>query len=426
MTINKARWFKVLMCAGLAVMFVGLGNTALAKSESRYPHATRHEPKNDMRSRSEQKKLQDGINAINAGDDAKAQSLLQEILDNSKSKYAQGVALEGLANLKFNQQDYKGAIDFYEKLLKLNSVPNDAYYDSMYNLANAYVGNQQYDKALDELKTWREQGKNETAASYALEGNIYYRLQKYDQAIAAIKKAQSMTDKPKESWNSILMASYAASGKGSEAASVIDAELTKNPKDKKLAHNALVVYLQSNQTDKAVALLEREQKDGMITDENDYLSSARFYASLGQNAGKPEIAAKGGDLLQQGFAKGVVKPSEENYKLMGDAYLIGTKEDKALAAYAKASPLAKNGDIDYRRAEVLGAQQKWKESKSVLEKAISRGLSHEGKAYLLLGKLNLAMHNKSAARAAFKKAEQDAETKSDAAEQLEKLHHKKH
>ncbi len=422
MKMNKASLLKVLMCAGLALMFAGIGSTALAKkSESRYPNATRTEPKNDLRSRSDQKKLQEGIDALNSGDDAKAQQALQEVLDKSGSKYAQGVALEGLANLKFNKQDYKGAIDEYQKLIKLNSVPNDAYFDSMYNMANAYVGAQEYQKALDVLKTWREQGKLDTAASYALEGNIYYRQQKYDQAVAAIKKAQSMTDKPKDSWNSILMASLAASGKGSEAASVVEQQLAKEPRNKKLAHNALVVYMQANQTDKALALLDREQKDGMITDENDYVSTARFYASLGQDAAKPEIAVNGADLLQQGLDKGIVKPTEANYKLMGDAYLIGTKEDKALGAYAKASPLAKNGDIDYRRAEVLGAQQKWKESKAVLEKAIGRGLTHKGKAYVLLGKLNIALHNKKAARAAFQKAEQDPETRSDAAEQLKKL-----
>lgn len=426
MTINKAKLLKVLMCAGLAVMFAGIGNAALAKkSDSRYPNATRSEPKNDMHSRSEQKKLQEGIDAINAGDNAKAQKTLQDVLDSSKSKYAQGVALEGLANLKFNEQDYKGAIEDYQKLLQLNSVPNDAYFDSMYNMANAYVGAQEYDKAMQTLKTWREQGKRDTPDSYALEGNIYYRQQKYDEAVAAIKKAQSMTDKPKDSWNSILMASLAASGKGGEAAGVIDKQLAKDPKNKQLAHNALVVYLQSKQTDKALALLDREQKDGMITDENDYVSAARFYASLGQDAAKPEIAAKGGALLQQGFDKGAVKPSVDNYKLMGDAYLIGNQEDKALAAYAKASPLASNGDIDYRRAEVMGAQQNWKEAKGVLEKGISRGVTHKGKAYLLLGKLDLALHNKAAARSAFEKAKQDSETSSDADVQLQKMRHKK-
>ena len=76
---------------------------------------------------------------------------------------------------------------------------------------------EKYQEALDEIKQWREQGKRETADSYALEGNVYYRLQKYPEAIAAIKKAQSMTNEPKDSWNSILMASLSESGQGGQA-----------------------------------------------------------------------------------------------------------------------------------------------------------------------------------------------------------------
>lgn len=426
MTSNKSGLLQSLLCICVVLMLVATAPGAIAKKhDSRYPNATRSEPKNDLRSRSDQHKLQEGLDALNAGEDAKAQELLQKVLDSSKSKYAQGIALQGLANVKFNDQDYKGAIAYYQQLLKLNSVPNDAYFDSMYNMANGYLADGNYQAALDQLKTWREQGKTETADSYALEGNIYYRMDKYAQAIAAIKKAQSMTDKPKEGWQSILMASYAATGQSSEAAEVVTEQLAKDPTNKKLAHNAMVVYMQSDQTDKALALLDREQKTGMITDEDDYVSAAKFYASFSQNNAKPELAVTGAQLLQQGFDKKVVKPSAENYKLLGDSYMIGEKEDLALAAYAKASPLASNGDIDYRRAEVLGSQQKWPESKSVLQKAISRGVTHPGKANLLLGKLNIALHDKTAARAAFHKAEKDADTRSEAAAQLRKLGNKK-
>ncbi|MEO8803498.1 MAG: tetratricopeptide repeat protein [Rudaea sp.] len=426
MKTNQSRLLQTLLCICAALMLAATASSAFAKKhDSRYPNATRTEPKNDMRSSSDQHKLQEGLDALTAGDDAKAQELLQKVLDSSTSKYAQGVALQGLANIRFNQQDYKGAIAEYQKLLTLNSLPNDAYFDSMYNVANGYLADGNYQAALDQLKTWREQGKTETADSYALEGNIYYRMDKYPEAIAAIKKAQSMTDKPKEGWQSILMASYAASGQSSEAADVVTQQLAKDPTNKKLAHNAMVVYMQSNQTDKALALLDKEQKTGMITDEADYVSAAKFYASFSQTSGKPELALKGAQLLQEGLNKTIVKASLESYKLLGDSYMIGEKEDLALTAYAKASPLASNGDIDYRRAEVLGSQQKWPESKSVLEKAIARGVTHTGKANLLLGKLNIALHDKTAARAAFLKAEKDADTRSEAATQLQKLGTKK-
>lgn len=423
---------KQFIRAALSILLafaVGAASVAAAakdnKDETHYPNATRHSPKSDLSSQSDQKALQSAIDAVNAGDEAKAQAEAQKVIDSSRSKYAKGVALQVLANLKFNSQDYKGAIAAYKQLLDLDSVPNDTYFDSMYNMIQAYLVDGQYQAALDELKTWREQGKRDTADAYALEGNAYYRLQKYPEAIAAMKKAIAMTDKPKDSWNSILMASYAESGQSGQASGFLDDQLAKDPNNKSLIHNALVIYTQANQPDKAVALLDREQKQGLITTEEDYVSAARFYASIAQNNAKPEIAMQGAQLLQQGFDKGAVKASAENYKLLGDSYMVAQKEDQALAAYGKASPLAANGDLDYMRAEILGSQTEWAQARDVLQKGIARGVTHPGKAYLLLGKLNLGNKDKAAAKAAFTKAAQEAETRDEAKAQLAKLGGKK-
>ncbi len=422
--MKKGSLIQSLLCAGMALLIATNVVAAASKQDdkSHYPNATRAEPKTDLKP-ADQKPLQDGLNALNAGDDAKAQQLLQNVLDTSKSKYAQGIALEGLANLKFNAADYKGSIESYKKLLELNSVPNDAYFDSMFNLVNAYMGDEQYQAAADQLKTWREQGKRETPDSYAIEGNIDYRMKKYPEAIAAIKKAQSMTDKPKDSWNSILMASYAESGQGSQASGVIDQELAKDPNNKKLIQNALVVYAQSNETDKALALLDRANSQNLLTEESDYLNAARIYANVAQSTDTgPTNGLKGANLLQQGLSKGTVKASADNYKLLGDSFMIAGENDKALDAYNKAAPLATNGDIDYRRAQVMGAAQDFAGAKVAVQKAISRGVTHKGKAYLLLGKLNLGLKDNAGARTAFQQAQQDPETQSEATEELKKVH----
>ncbi|HSN00865.1 MAG TPA: hypothetical protein VLS52_07665, partial [Rudaea sp.] len=83
------------------------------KEETRYPDATRHAPKSDLSSQSDQKALQAAIDAVNSGDEAKAQTEAQKVIDSSRSKYAKGIALQVLANIKFNDQDYKGAVATY-------------------------------------------------------------------------------------------------------------------------------------------------------------------------------------------------------------------------------------------------------------------------------------------------------------------------
>lgn len=424
-SIKNGGLMRSFLYLGLVLLLVVNCASAASKKDekSHYPNATRSEPKNDLTSAAEQKTLQQGLDALNSGDEAKAQELLQKSLESSKSKYAQGVALQGLANLKFNAGDYKGAVENYKKLIDLNSVSNDAYFDSMFNMVNAYVGDEQYEQAAAELKTWREQGKRETADSYALEGNIDYRMKKFPEAIAAIKKAQSLTDQPKDSWNNLLMASYAESGQGSEASSVLDQQLAKDPNNKKVIQNALVLYVQSNEFDKALALLEREHTQGLLTDESDYLTAARIYANIAQSTDNGATnALKGAGALQEGLGKGVVKATADNYKLLGDLYMLAGQNEKALDAYGKASPLATNGDIDLRRAQVMGVALDYAEAKTVAQKAIARGVTHKGKAYLLLGKLDILLKDNAGAKTAFEQAMQDPETKSEAADELKKVH----
>jgi len=420
-----SRWVQAILCCGLALILGTNQVLAASKKEdskSHYPNSTRSEPKSDLTSATDQKLLQAAVAGSNEGDEAKAKENAQKVIDTSKSKYAKGIAMQVLANQQFNAADYKGAIATYKQLIDLNSLPNDAHFDSMYNMINAYVGDEQYEAAAAALKTWREQSKSDKPEAYALEGNIDYRLQKYPEAIAAIKKAQASSDKPQESWNTILMAAYNESGQSGQASGVIDEQLAKDPKNKKLIQNALVIYTQANENNKALALLDKERSQGMMTEESDYVTAAKIYASVGQNTDTGATnGIKGATVLQEGLTKGTVKATADNYKLLGDTYMIAGDNAKALEAYNKAAPLASNGDIDYRRAQVMGANQDFGDAKAAVQKAISRGVTHKGKAYILLGKLNLGLKDSAGAKAAFEQAAQDPETKSEAADELKKV-----
>ena len=107
------------------------------------------------------------------------------------------------------------------------------------------MADEQYQAALDTITKWRAEGKKETADSYALEGNAYYRLAKYPEAIAAITKAKSLTTKAEPSWDQLLMASYAESGQDDKAAALATDQLNSNPTDPNALNNAVAVLMQS-------------------------------------------------------------------------------------------------------------------------------------------------------------------------------------
>ena len=247
--MKRVPLIKMLAGAALALAVVSTpviagDSTSKDKKEALYPNATRKEPKLDLTSEKDQKAINEGLDAVNNQDKEKATQILQPIADSSKSKYAQALALQGLANLHYQDGDVKGAIDLLKRSLDIGVMPNDTYFQLQYMLAQFYLADEQYQPAIDTVEKWRAEGKKETADSYALEGNAYYRLQKYPEAIAAIKKAQSMTDKPSDSWNQILMASYSESGQGDQAAQVAQQQLSANPNDPNALNNAVAVLMQ--------------------------------------------------------------------------------------------------------------------------------------------------------------------------------------
>jgi tetratricopeptide (TPR) repeat protein len=415
--MKHASLYKALAGSALALavasspVFARDNKASDSKKEVLYPNATRKEPKLDLTSEKEQKALNDGLEAASAGDKDKANQLLQPLIDSSKSKYAQALALQGLANLHYNDGDIKGAIDLLKRALDNGVMPNDTYFQLQFMLAQFYLADEQYQLSLDTIASWRADGKKETAESYATEGSAYYRLQKYPEAIAAIKKAQSLTDKPNDNWNQILMASYAESGQGDQAADLAQQQLSANPNDATALNNAVAVLMQSQKYPEAIALMEKVRAQGALKTEKDYVNLAKLYLVVGQGSPDPKPnALKATQVLDEGVSKGLVQQNVDNLKLIGDANYIAERPAQAIDAYRKAIPLAPDGQPAISAGQLLITEGKFSDAKSLIQQGIAKGVQHKGRAYMLLAEANRGLKDKPGAIAAMKQAAQDPET----------------
>ncbi|WP_458070667.1 tetratricopeptide repeat protein [Rhodanobacter sp. BL-MT-08] len=416
--MKHAHGFNALASAALMLMLAS--SPALAKDSSskdkpevQYPNATRVAPKLDLTSEKDQKNLNAGLDAVSAGDKAKALQYLQPIADGgSKSKYAQALALQGLATIKYNDNDPKGAIALLQQSLANGVLPNDTYFQLEYMLAQFQVADEEYQPALDTLTKWRAEGKKETPNSYALEGNIDYRLGKFPEAIAAIKKAQSLTDKPDPAWNQILMASYSQSGQGDQAAQVAQQALAANPNDPNALQNTVAVLMQANKNDEAIEVMEKARASGALKTEANYVNLAKLYLIRAQSSNtdsKPD-AEKSAQVLEDGMSKNIVTASADNYLLLGEADELSDNTSKAVDAYTKALPTAKDGEAAIRGGQILLSQQKFSAAKSMIQQGIDKGVKQKGAAYMLLAESDRGLKDKAGAIAAMKQAAQDPQT----------------
>lgn len=407
-----------------AVMLLGFASSpamarkpskSKAKQETLYPNSERVAPKLDLTSTRDQKNLNEALDAVNEGDSAKAEPLLQAVITESKSKYAQALALQGVASLKYNDGDYKAAISNLKRALDLGVMPNDTYFQLTYMLAQFEMADEQYQATLDTVAKWRAEGKRETADSYALEGNAQYRLGNYPAAIAAINKAKSLTDKPEPSWDQLLMASYAEAGQSDKAAELAQQRLSEAPDSPEALHNATAILMQAQKYPEAIELMENSRNKGLLQAESDYISLAKLYLITAQENDDPTPNAnKAAQVLEEGISKGLIKPTADNYVVQAQAAEMGNKFDKAVDFYQKAAAVATDGEPALRAGRLLLNENKYSSARSMLKDAIQKGVKSTGAAYMLLAESERGLKNKPAAIAAMKQAAQHPETASKA------------
>jgi tetratricopeptide (TPR) repeat protein len=420
------------MLAGAAIALMLASTPALASDNSssssdqkaapQYPNATRKEPKNDLSSSKEQKALQDGLTAANTGDVAKATQLLQPLVDTSKSKYAQAKALQGLAYAHSKNNDVKTAMDMIQRAIALDSLPNDDYFLLELQLSNYYLVNQQYQQAIDTLEKWRSEGRNDNADSHGWEGEAYYALKKYPEAIAQIKQAQAMNNNKSEpNWDEVLLQSYNATGQKDLATQVAQKELSTDSNNPVAFENNVNLLVQTQKYTDAMNLLEKGRTQGLLKDKQEYVMLAKLHMMASQQADDPQPESdKAVAVLQEGMSKGVVPSDAESNELLGDAAFNGGNYDQALAAYKKAMPDAKTGDIFVKAGLAQLQNNNYADAKSLIQQGIDKGVQHKGRAYMDLAQANVGLKDKAGAASAMLDAEKDPETAAQAKAWLQK------
>jgi predicted Zn-dependent protease len=208
------------------------------------------------------------------------------------------------------------------------------------------------------------------------------------------------------------MASYAELDQYDQAAAILEQQLAKNPNDAKLTTQLATVYVKAKQDQKAVDLLAGAKQKGLLTSENDYKLMTQLYDQL-------DKSKEGAAVLAEGLQKNIVKPSYENYKLLGDSYALANDDPHAIEAYAKASPLAQDGNVDYVRGSLLMNNDRGKEAVEALRQAVAKGgLKQPGEAYILLGDAQNYQNDSKGAMAAWEKAKAYPSTKTMAEQRL--------
>ena len=338
------------------------------KEENRYPNATREEPK-AKGSPKLQKKLQSMIDAYNKDDFANARSLADEVIANeAATPYDKALAAQIASQAAYNTDDTAGTIAYLKQAIEENALDNNNHYQLMYMLAGVQLQEEQYAEGLAVLDRYFAETKSQKPEDLILKGQSLYQTEKYAEAIPVLKQAIDSSTEPKDSWYQLLMASYAEAGQAGEAAKLAESIAAKSPDNKNAQLNLANMYLQTDQYDKAAAVMEKLRSAGQLTDEKDYRVLYSTYANL--DGKEKEVIA----VINDGLQKGVLKPDQQTYLALAQSYYYSDQIAPAIEAWRKAAPLSKDGETYLNLAKVLWQEDRIPEAKQAAKAALDKGL----------------------------------------------------
>ena len=347
---------------------------ASAKAEVLYPEATREEPKAKGSSKMSSK-LQKLFKAYNDQDFEQTRALADEIIAaDAANDYDKAVSNQLASQAAYNLDDMAGAKQYLQQAIDLNQLDNNGHYQALLMLAQLQLQDEQYPEGLANLDKYFAESKSNKPEEQIIKGQALYQTEKYAEAIPVLKAAIESAAEPKDSWNQLLMASYAEAGQVGEAVKVAEAMAAKTPDDKKAQLNLASMYMQADQMDKAAAVMDKLRASGQLTEEREYKQLYSIYANT-ENKEKEVI-----EVINEGMSKGILKPDYQVYLALAQSYYYSDQIAQAIEAWQKAAPLSKDGETYLNLARVLHSEGRIPEAKQAARDALAKGVKNPADA----------------------------------------------
>ncbi len=184
-----------------------------------------------------------------------AYDVLKNMLDRAgRDTYLQAVLNQALAQVEWSRENYDASLAYFERAVELDTLPDQAHFTLMYQIAQLYFMQERYDESLEKLELWFCKVPEEeiTSAAYVLQASIFAQKKDYAGALKAIDTAIAMDADPKESWYQLKLGAHYELEQYPQAAETLEVMISRWP-DTKIYWIQLVADLLSAETGKSVA-----------------------------------------------------------------------------------------------------------------------------------------------------------------------------
>jgi tetratricopeptide (TPR) repeat protein len=340
---------------------------------------------------------------------------LSKIADKG-SEYEKAVVNYNLGFAYSSKNDTPGAAKSFAKALSFNALPRSQREQLQFNLGQLYIVIGQHEDGIKVLQEYINTAcGNIPAEAHIFLANALSEKKRYQEALPQIDLALAKAKEPKEIWYQMKLAISFEMKDYKGCAEALVALIGLVPAKAEYWRQLSSMFYEMKQDAPAVAVLALAERQGFVQKPNEIKNLYSVYMVM-------ELPFKAGLLLQDAVEKNKVPADETNLESIADAWINARETARAETALKKLAAMSEKGEYYFKLGAMYGDDERWKESREMLEKALQKGnLKRAGEVWMRLAVAHYGMKNTPAAVTALQKAVGFPETKKQAGEWLRHL-----
>lgn len=322
-------------------------------------------------------KLQKSQEFIVKKEHKKALTILNSIVKTSENSYEKSYALQYIANIYIEKDNYKKVSSLYEKIIKLEAFEKDNLDRIKFSLSRIYLSLEKYKRTI--ALSLGLLNNSKVNRDTLLENLIYsyYYQNKFRKTLSYTKELFKTVKKPKESIYQILYSAHIELKDYHKAIDTLDVMVKRWHKNETYWLQLISLYQEVKKYKKSLATFELAYKKDGIKKDNQTLYFANV---LLQN----NMYQKAAILLEDGIKKGLIKEDKKIFETLVSSYLNARQTKEAIrllntSSYGKSPKFALLlGNLYYAKLEYKNAIRVLKHLK------IKKNTRKDGEKYILL------------------------------------------
>lgn len=336
---------------------------------------------------------------------AEALAVLDQLKGNDRlNSYARSQLWNFYAFIYASQEDYRKAIDAYQRVLKEEDATEGLKLTAKYTTAQLYFQLEDYDRCIQFMEDWLRTAEQPTPTAHIMLAQAYYQKANYDKALSNVDRAVSLeqaANKPvQESWLRLKAALYFSKQDYAKTASTYEDLIRLYPKASYMRQLA-GMYSELGEDSKRLAVYDAVYEHGALSKENELMNLAFMW--LGQ-----DVPYKAGQIIEAGMAGGQIASSPKNVEALANAWAQANEHKKAVPALIKAAELSKDGLLYARLAGVyFNAGDYGEAAKAAVQADRMGGLRNASGNLMLMGMAYFNAGDYEPALQSFRRAKSD-------------------